>query len=230
MTALEQTDFKLPDLRDLPARPKRVVWHWTAGALFATKRERGCYHVLIEHLEGHPGDPNDDRIVYRAGVPIARNMRSVSGLPSYRHDRENGYAAHVAHLNSYSIGMAMCGMRGAVDERPGRPVLPGPSPITPLQVRALLALSAQMAAAYDLEVTERTFLGHFEVGRVFGVELTPGRWDPSWIPGFHLGKEDVGDFLRRQLALWLAGSRIDERLDEPATGSSWGEETAREEG
>jgi len=231
-TADQATDLALPSLGDLTAPPRRVIWHWTAGGLFATKRERSCYHVLIERLEGHPHDPTDDRIVYRAGVPIARNMRSVAGLPSYAHDRERGYAAHVARLNAYSIGVAMCGMRGAVDYRNvGRGVRPGPSPITALQVRALLSISVVLASVYDLEVSERTFLGHYEVERVYGIALTRGRWDPSWIPTRHdLDPGEVGDYLREQLVRWLAGSPIDDAIYDPPEGASSLDESAGEEG
>ena len=220
--------FAWPALTDLPARPRRFVWHWTAGAHRSTGEERLRYHVLVEHIDGDPTDPADDVIRIAGGVPLARNMTSVSGLAAH-HDPDQGYAAHVAGLNSYSGAISLCGMRGAVDYRPGGSVSPGPSPITLAQVRAMLALSAQAATLYELEVSERTFLGHYEVGRVYGVELTRGRWDVSWLPALGLSKDDAGPYLREQLVRWLRSERIDERLYDPPPGASsryegWGED------
>lgn len=221
--------FSWPALADLPARPKRFVWHWTAGAHRADHHELLRYHVLVEHLEGDPGTPEDDVVRIRAGVPLARNMTSVSG-PAAHHDPDHGYAAHVAHLNSYSGGIALCGMRGSVDYRPEGGVSPGPSPVTLEQVRALLALSAQAATIYELEVSERTFLGHYEVGQVYGVELTPGRWNVSWLPGLGLARDECGPFLREQLQRWLNSEPIDSRLYAPPPGDTSHDQVKAEEG
>lgn len=215
----DATNLALPALLDLPARPKRVVWHWTAGDHFASRRELLCYHILIEHHHGASSLPHDDGVAFRRGVPIQRNMCTVSG-PSAKHKPDSGYAAHLAGLNSYSIGVSLCGMRGAVDYRPDSPVLPGSAPVTLLQYRALLAVSAQLAQLYELEVSERTFFAHYEVQRIYGVALTPGRWDTSWIPGFGVERESVGAVLRSELARWLRGDRIDPRFYDPPVGSS----------
>jgi len=182
------------------------------------------YHVLVEHHEGDPADPSDDRIVLRSGVPFARNMQSVGNLPLYHRDADRGYAAHTKALNSFSVGLALCGMRGAKDFRPGGSVSPGPSPITLEQVRAMLALSVQIARIYELEIHEETFFCHYEAEAIHGIDqLPPGdriwKWDTTWIPGVDLARNEAGPFLREQMRRWMAGEEIDDRLYAPPAGS-----------
>lgn len=198
----------LPRAEDLELQPRAVVWHWTAGTHRANAVDRSSYHFLAEH--------RGDRVVPVAAVPIERNMRSLSGVPSYRREPGRGYAAHCGGLNTRTIGLALCGMTGAADHRPSGDVTPGRYPITLLQVRWLLGMSATLARAYDLEVTERTFLGHHEVRRVYGAGSA--KWDVSFIPGLGLDASEAGPFLREQLARWLRGDPIDDRIHAPPEG------------
>lgn len=186
---------------------RAVVWHWTGGAHTANAVDRRSYHHLIEQRAAG--------IRHIGGVPVERNLRPLTGIPS-AHNDPGGYAAHAGGFNTGTIGVSMCGMRGAVDLRPGRDVVPGPSPITLHQVRALLGVSASFAIAHDLPVTERTFLSHHEVRRVYGVGVA--KWDVSWIPGLNLSPDDVGPYLREQLSRWLTGDLIDDMLYAPPGG------------
>lgn len=187
---------------------RAIIWHWTGGAHKANAVDRRSYHHLIEQ--------HATRVRHIAGVPAERNMRSLVGVPSAHNDPEDGYAAHAGGLNTGTIGLALCGMRGATDLRPGRDVVPGPSPITLHQVRALLGASASFAFAHGLPVTEETFLGHHEVRRVYGVGVA--KWDVSWLPGLNLAPHDVGPYLREQLSRWIAGEMIDDVLYSPPGG------------
>lgn len=219
------TDFGWPDPEDLPATPDRVVWHWTAGSRQATVEELAHYHVLVEHHEGEPADPSDDRIVVRAGVPIARNMRNVGGFPAYHNDSDRGYAAHTRGLNSFSVGLALCGMHGAEDFRPEGAVSPGPVPITLEQVRAMLSLSLQARDRYGLPIDVDHFHTHYEAEAVHDVDqLPPGprcwKWNVTWVPGLSLARDEAGPWLRAQLRRWAAGEEIDRRLYDPPAGDS----------
>lgn len=227
-------DFSWPrPEEELPAPPERVILHWTAGTHVATLHETQFYHLLLEHHRGDPEDPTDDRIVVRAGVPIARNMRSgLSDLPPYYRDSDRGYAAHTRGLNGFSVGLALCGMRGAEDLRPEAPeggergrVAPGTHPITVLQVRAMLGLCVQAARVYDLPPDEEHFFTHWEAEALHGVDQYPPgpevwKWNVTWLPGFGLSREEAGPFLREQLVRWMEGSDIDDRLHAPPSGET----------
>lgn len=232
---MTETDFAWRAPEELPAPPKRVIWHWTAGARTSTPEERARYHILLEHHEGDPADPLDDEIAIRAGVPIGRNMRSVEGLPGYHRNKATGYGAHTRGFNSYSIGLAACGMRRATDYRPDGGVNPGPSPITLEQVRALLAMSVSIHRIYELEVTPETFFSHYEAESLHGVDQLPEgpemwKWNLTWIPGLGLSRERAGYWLREQLTRWIAGEEIDDRLYEPPAGASSREAVRGQEG
>lgn len=135
---------------------------------------------------------------YAKGVPVSRNMQSVSGLPAYHNDPERGYAAHTLGFNSFSIGLCVCGMRGAVDGRPAGEVDPGPSPITDVQMRGLVALTAHACRLYNLEpVVEQVFL-HPEAESVHGVEQR-GKWDLQWLPDFTGTRSSYGPEIRRRI-------------------------------
>lgn len=183
----------LPADDELPAKPERAVWHWTAGPRAATAHDLERYHVLIEAWA------NEDKYRLQSGVPVARNMREVRGLPGFHNDPETGYAAHVRGLNSFSIGIAMCGMREARDStmtEDGK-VDPGPEPITAAQVEGLVDVSADCAIRYGLEPVPRQMLGHYEVGEVYGIEQA-GKWDPSFLP-LDTGDAKAGDWLRAKV-------------------------------
>ena len=72
---------------------------------------------------------------------------------------DGDYAAHVLNLNTGSIGVAMCGMRGAVEV----PFSAGPSPLNEKQFEAACRLIAQLAIEYGITITRTTVLTHAEV-------------------------------------------------------------------
>jgi hypothetical protein len=84
-------------------------------------------------------------------------------------------------------------MVGAVE----RPFSSGQAPITKEQVDALVALTARLAAQYDIPVTRETVLTHAEVQTTLGVKQR-NKWDIMWLPGM-TGPDNpvvVGDKLR----------------------------------
>lgn len=192
-----------PHPDDLPTPPERLVLHWTAGGHRAHDHELLRYHALIEHREGDPGNPDDDHVRVLQGVPAERNCGDVSA-PAAHQDPETGYAAHVRLFNSGSIGMAVCAMRGAIDQRPDGPVDPGPSPLTRVQVTALISRSIEWCAIYGYRPTENRVMTHREVETIHGVDQR-GKWDISWLPFGDFGPDEVGPFLREQVQRGLDG-------------------------
>lgn len=154
---------------------KRIIIHWTAGAHKANAVDMKHYHVLIEH---------DGRII--SGLnKISDNIPPL---------RTGQYAAHTRNLNSYSIGIAMCGMHGAKEA----PFDPGPYPLTKKQVEVCCAEVARLAKQHDIPVTNKTVLTHAEVEPNLGVKQR-GKWDITRLvfePNI-TGPKAVGDYFRQ---------------------------------
>lgn len=154
------------------AAMKRVIVHWTAGNNKASDSDRKHYHFLIE------GDGT-----------ILRGKHKPSDNES---TKDGKYAAHTLSTNTGSIGLSLCGMHGA-NERPFRP---GSQPINDLQWQVMAQAIAQICDHYDIEVGEKTVLGHGEVERLLGIKQKQ-KWDPMVLPwDTGLSKQDVGEKLR----------------------------------
>lgn len=152
---------------------QRIIIHWTAGGGRSSSADREHYHKLIEY----------DGAVVDGTEEIADNMVTSDG----------DYAAHTRNLNTGSIGVALCGMKGATEY----PFQPGDAPLTEKQFRAAAALVADLCRQYAIPVTGRTVLTHAEVEPTLGVKQA-GKWDISRIP-FRpdiVGAIPVGDYFR----------------------------------
>ena len=164
---------------------KRIIWHWTAGGHRANATDLRHYHKIIE-AEGRVVDGNH---------PISANAHIANGSDI------STYAAHTRHLNTGSIGVAVASMRGAVE----RPFDPGPSPISPAQIDAMVKLTADLCRQYSIPVTRETTLSHAEVQPTLGVAQR-GKWDIAWLPGMDAPADPVkvGDGLRERVRQAMA--------------------------
>jgi hypothetical protein len=214
---------QLPVPGELPAKPRRIILHWTAGLHRANSGELQRYHLCLEHLEHlEPSITSGFRTVWRQGVPLERNMRSLSGVrPAHLSPR--GYAAHTGGFNSYSIGVAYCGMAEAVDYRPRRPVDPGTEPITAHQVEGMVEGLVELCRMYQLEPIPEQLFDHWEAHHLHGREQRGGVWDCQWVPGEELRRGEVGDWMRERVQRRLA-----DRLVVPAPSPEWRGFTAPE--
>jgi hypothetical protein len=158
--------IQLPDPFTLPWPPRRIVVHWTAGGPTASQNDRKHYHYLVQQ---------DGQVV--EGFPTLKaNCRSLGGVPSWSHDDPDGYAAHCRRFNSWSMGVSLCGMLGAVEGGD-----PGPHPLVAQQSEVLIAFLARACIRYGLYPTEHRLMTHEEVGRLHGVQQ-PGKWDVRFLP------------------------------------------------
>ena len=168
----------LSQLRALPEGPHRIILHWTGGGPEPNESDMEAYHAMV----GQSGR------IY-AGVAIARNMRRIPpGTPMTE------YAAHAGGINSWSVGVALCGMREAV---PGGPY--GPAPITEKQLRVAVELVARMVQATGLSVEPETVMTHWEVYHLHRIGR-PGKWDITelpWDPS--VADDEVGPLIREQV-------------------------------
>lgn len=165
---------------------QRIIMHWTAGGGRASQEDRKHYHRLVEH----------DGTVIKGTEAIEDNIVTSDG----------DYAAHTRNLNTGSIGVAMCGMRGAKEY----PFDAGPSPLTEMQFLAFCRLVGDLCREYGIPITRETVLTHAEVQPTLGVKQL-GKWDIARLPfkpGL-VGALPVGDFMRETIAR-IAGLPHDE--------------------
>jgi len=139
-------------------RPVRTVCHWTGGAAKASLLDRAHYHILIE----------------QSGV-IIRGLNSIAANDNCD---DGNYAAHTGEMNTRSIGIALCGMAGAVQN----PLFHGTSPINKRQWDTLIAVCAELCEHYRIEVSPRTVLMHSEVKATYRTKGNGGKWDISVLP------------------------------------------------
>ena len=155
----------------------RIIIHWTAGGNKANATDKRRYHTIVE------GDGN-----------IVSGNHPFSANDPIRHPNDSStYAAHTRGANTKAIGIAMAGMRGAKE----RPFDHGPSPITKVQVAALVEEVAILCRIHGIPVTRETVLTHAEVQSTLGIKQN-NKWDVMWLPGMResTGAHEIGDYLR----------------------------------
>lgn len=164
----------------------RTITHWTAGGSRASATDKAHYHFITEW---------DGTIVKGTEAPEDNIVTS-----------DGDYARHVLNLNTGSIGVAMAGMRGAVES----PFDAGPSPLTEKQFEAHCLLLAELHREYSIPVTRKTCLTHAEVQPTLGV-IQRGKWDIARLPFKPdlRGAIPVGDYMRERVKSYMAAGGID---------------------
>lgn len=173
---------------------RRTITHWTAGGNRASDLDKKHYHFITEW---------DGTIVKGTHAP-ADNIVTSDG----------DYAAHTLNLNTGSIGVAMAGMRGAVEQ----PFSAGPSPLTEKQFEAHCLLLAELHREHAIPVTRETCLTHAEVEPTLGVKQR-GKWDITRLPfkPDTRGALPVGDYMRERVKSYMAAGGT---VDLPAANAS----------
>lgn len=163
---------------------KRIVMHWTAGTGKASATDKKHYHEVVE---------------------ASGNRVSGDLLPEANLDTSDGkYAAHTRALNTGSVGLSMCGMKGAIE----RPFKAGQYPLTEVQLKEFTKMVAEYCDTYKIPVTKYTVLTHAEVEPTLKV-WQRGKWDIMWLPGM-VEPEDpvyVGNKIRRMVRVELRKMR-----------------------
>lgn len=171
---------------------ERVIVHWTGGAGRASETDLKHYHLLVER---------DGSI--RSGKESPEDNIVVS---------DGDYAAHTLRLNTGSIGVAMCGMRDAIEQ----PFSPGPEPLTEEQFEECCIVVAMLCDRYGIPVSPRTVLTHAEVEANLGVAQR-GKWDISRLvfkPEL-VGAAAVGAYLRDRVRAYRVVHEDDFDLVDP---------------
>lgn len=168
----------IPALSVLPAKPRRIVLHWTGGTGVFSTFEKRHYHYGVQQ---------DLQVV--AGVPVAANMRQVGP--------QAPYAAHTRGYNSYSVGVAFCGMRDAVEGRNH-----GSHPLTLEQVEVGCAFVAELCRAWNLRPNEDQVFTHAEAQRIHGKPQS-NKWDVDVLPFRQASAQDNATWLRARVQHYM---------------------------
>jgi N-acetyl-anhydromuramyl-L-alanine amidase AmpD len=161
---------------------KGIVFHWTAGGPKASALDKSHYHFLVQ----------------QDGTIVAGDCKPEDNINT----GDGKYAAHTLSANTGRIGVALCGMLGAVE----RPFNAGSTPINWPQITALCGLLADLCRRYDIPVTQQTVLSHAEVQPTLGIKQR-GKWDVAWLPGMTATADPVqiGDRIRADVLKLMKG-------------------------
>lgn len=140
----------------------------------ASPMDKAHYHFLIQQ----------DLTIIDGALPPEANAGITPGKP---------YAAHTLNCNSGSIGVALCGMAGALEA----PFNPGVYPIKWEQVEKLASFLADLRKRYGIMIDRKTILSHAEVQPTLGIKQR-GKWDIAWLPDMNKPGDPVavGDRIR----------------------------------
>lgn len=160
---------------------ERIICHWTAGTNKPNAVDRKHYHFLID----------GDGKVHNGDFKPEDNIKCRTGK----------YAAHTLNCNTGSIGIALCGMAGAVES----PFQAGKYALNAKQWDAMVNLIVTLSRKYKIGITERTVLTHAEVQGTLGITQR-SKWDISRLPwdSSVVGPRAVGNKLRRDVMAAMA--------------------------
>ena len=154
---------------------KKVVIHWTAGANQPNNTDYEHYHFLV----------NKDGIVIAGKYTPEDNENCNDGK----------YAQHCGGGNTGAIGVSMCGMYGFKDKNNV-----GEYPLTKKQCEATFKLVAELCKKYNIAITNKTVLTHYEFGQSHRNTSSYGKIDIVYMPPYpEIEKNKVGNFIRNKV-------------------------------
>ena len=158
---------------------KRIILHWTAGKYKPNRCDLEHYHFLID----------GNGIVHNGKFPVSANENCKDGL----------YAQHTGGGNTDSIGIAMCAMLGYKNS-----TQIGNYPITAVQFERTMQLCAQLLQKYNLPLSSKTMMTHFEFGFKNPKTSSFGKIDVTFIPSYpHIRGNEVGEFIRSKVRWYM---------------------------
>lgn len=158
---------------------KKVVIHWTAGANQPNNTDYEHYHFLV----------NKDGIVIAGKYTPEDNENCNDGK----------YAQHCGGGNTGAIGVSMCGMYGFKDKNNV-----GKYPLIKKQCEATFKLVAELCKKYNIAITNKTVLTHYEFGQSHPNTSSYGKIDIVYMPPYpEIEKNKVGDFIRNKVRWYL---------------------------
>ena len=133
------------------------------------------YHYLIDK----------DGNVHNGNFPPEANLKCT----------KSNYAMHTGGGNTGAIGVAMCAMCGFKSK-----YQVGEYPITPKQFEATMSFCAELCAKYNIEISPKTVMTHFEFGLSHPQTTSAGKIDIVYLPPYSwVAQNDIGAFIRSKI-------------------------------
>ena len=159
---------------------KRIIIHWTAGLGKPNRQDLEHYHYLIS----------------QDGLIVPGNYK-----PEDNDNCQDGkYAAHTGGGNTGSIGIALCGMYGYIENKYSSTN----HPLTAIQCESCWRKIAELCRQYSIPVTKDTIMTHYEFGLSHPNTTSKGKIDIVYLhPYPWVKKEQIGDFIRNKVKWYL---------------------------
>jgi hypothetical protein len=168
----------------------RICFHWTAGQYIPNKLELQSYHFLVGALGN----------ISKGGFEPRANFRNLKNA------HPDTYAKHLGGGNSWTIGIALCGMTKMNADFSWQ------NPITQVQAEAAFKKAAELCHKHGIEITEDSVFTHYE----FGLKNpdTSSRWkiDITVLPYEpHLKQDQIGNYIRTKVQWYLKKKKGERR-------------------
>lgn len=158
---------------------KRIIIHWTAGAYSPNNTDLEHYHYLIDSKGG----------VHNGKYKPENNENCADGR----------YAQHTGGGNTGSIGISLCGMLGFSSR-----YSVGKYPLTKAQCERCFKLIAELSKKYNIPITPKTVMTHYEFGRFHPNTTSKGKIDIIYLPPYpQYNQFAIGDFIRSKANWYL---------------------------
>lgn len=134
---------------------------------------------------------NKDGIIVKGKYTPEDNLNCTDGK----------YAQHCGGGNTGAIGVSMCGMYvpNGVSYKKTQ------YPLTKKQCEATFKLVAELCKKYNIPVTSKTVLTHYEFGQANPKTSSYGKIDIIYLHAYpQVQKEAMGDFIRNKIKWYLS--------------------------
>ncbi len=155
---------------------KKIIIHWTAGTNQPCITDYEHYHFLV----------NKDGVVIAGKYSPEDNENCNDGK----------YAQHCGGGNTGAIGISMCGMYVPKNVC----IKETKYPLTKIQCEAMFKLVAELCKKYNIPITNKTVLTHYEFGQANPKTSSFGKIDIIYLPVYpDVEKNKMGDFIRNKI-------------------------------
>lgn len=155
---------------------KKIIIHWTAGTNQPCNTDYEHYHFLV----------NKDGVIIAGKYSPEDNENCNDGK----------YAQHCGGGNTGAIGVSMCGMYVPKNVC----IKETKYPLTKIQCEAMFKLIAELCKKYNIPITNKTVLTHYEFGQANPKTSSFGKIDIIYLPAYpDIEKNKMGDFIRNKI-------------------------------
>lgn len=155
---------------------KKIIIHWTAGTNQPCNTDYEHYHFLV----------NKDGVIIAGKYSPEDNENCNDGK----------YAQHCGGGNTGAIGVSMCGMYVPKNVC----IKETKYPLTKIQCEAMFKLVAELCKKYNIPITNKTVLTHYEFGQTNPKTSSFGKIDIIYLPAYpDVEKNKMGDFIRNKI-------------------------------